>query len=205
MASATDGGVAGRAGRAFALALALVCAAALALADDRQWLPLEKDNLHDPTSPAIPLLQQPRQALSRLPPDTAGNLVRWVEAVENNIIIPRSAILPETKVRLRDDYIIMSPNGSMPPVRFPHRAHTLWLDCENCHEHPFKSKTGTNNISMMRILEGEQCGLCHGAVAFPLTECARCHSVQRNVQPIGSSGALVPLPAPAAPAPPPAK
>jgi c(7)-type cytochrome triheme protein len=168
--------------------------------DTRVWAPLEKDGLHDPASPAIPLLQQPRQALSRLPPDSAGNLVRWVEAVDNNIIIPRSNILPETKVRLRDDYIIMNPNGSMPPVRFPHRAHTLWLDCENCHEYPFKSKTGTNNISMLRILEGEQCGLCHGAVAFPLTECARCHSVQRQLRPVGSSGAAVPLPAPAAPA-----
>jgi hypothetical protein len=30
------------------------------------------------------------------------------------------------------------------------------------------------------VLSGEKCGLCHGAVAFPLTECNRCHSVQRD-------------------------
>ena len=33
---------------------------------------------------------------------------------------------------------------------------------------------------MLLILAGEKCGLCHGAVAFPLTECLRCHSVQRG-------------------------
>jgi c(7)-type cytochrome triheme protein len=68
----------------------------------------------------------------------------------------------------------------MPAVRFPHRPHTLWLDCANCHEHLFKSKAGANKLSMQKILEGEQCGLCHGAVAFPLTECNRCHSTPQH-------------------------
>jgi c(7)-type cytochrome triheme protein len=169
----------------------------------RDWLPLENDGLRDPTSPAVKLLQQPAEALSKLPPDGAGNLVRWVEAIESGAINPRTSLRPETKIRLRDDFIIMSPTGSMPPVRFPHRAHTLWLDCDNCHEYPFKSKTGSNRISMLAILEGEQCGLCHGAVAFPLTECSRCHSVPRELKPT-QSGAVVPLP-PAGPAPAPSK
>ncbi|MBL8333703.1 MAG: hypothetical protein JNM08_11380, partial [Rubrivivax sp.] len=82
-----------------------------------------------------------------------------------------------TEVRLRDDDIIVSKFGSMPAVKFPHRPHTLWLDCSNCHEQLFKSKAGANRFSMEAILNGEQCGLCHGAVAFPLTECLRCHSV----------------------------
>ncbi|HEX9180451.1 MAG TPA: c(7)-type cytochrome triheme domain-containing protein, partial [Burkholderiales bacterium] len=56
----------------------------------------------------------------------------------------------------------------------------LWLDCANCHEHLFKSKAGANKLSMQKILEGEQCGLCHGAVAFPLTECGRCHSTPQH-------------------------
>jgi hypothetical protein len=33
---------------------------------------------------------------------------------------------------------------------------------------------------MLHILEGKQCGQCHGAVAFPLTECARCHNTART-------------------------
>jgi hypothetical protein len=27
---------------------------------------------------------------------------------------------------------------------------------------------------------GEQCGVCHGAVAFPLTVCGRCHNTPRD-------------------------
>jgi c(7)-type cytochrome triheme protein len=180
------------------LALLLACLSGASTA--REWAPLDKDGLHDPTSPAIKLLQQPAEALSKLPPDTAGNLVRWVEALEQGAINPRTNIRPETKIKLREDDILLNLRGGMPIVRFPHRAHTLWLDCSNCHEHLFKSKTGANQISMLAILEGEQCGVCHGAVSFPLTECSRCHSVSRNVQ-RPASGAVVPLPGSGAAAP----
>jgi c(7)-type cytochrome triheme protein len=142
-----------------------------------QWVPLEKDQVHDPNGPGIKILQQPGEALSKLPYDSAGNQVRWVKALEQGVINPRSNILPGTPVRLLDQDLIVSRNGSMPAVLFPHKAHTPWLDCSNCHEHLFKSKAGANKFSMMAILNGEQCGLCHGAVAFPLTECNRCHSV----------------------------
>ena len=145
----------------------------------RKWDSLAKDGIHDPRSPAIPLLQEPREALSPLPPDTAGNQVRWVEAVRNGSIVPRSSLRPETVVRTLDTEIFMDRYGSLPIVRFPHREHTLWLDCSNCHEALFKSKAGANDITMMRILQGEQCGQCHGAVAFPLTECLRCHNTPR--------------------------
>jgi len=140
---------------------------------------LAKDGIHDPRSPAIRLLQEPREALAPLPPDTAGNQVRWVEAVRSGSIVPRSSLRPETVVRMLDTDIYMNRFGSVAIVRFPHREHTLWLDCSNCHEALFKSKAGANDITMMRILQGEQCGQCHGAVAFPLTECARCHNTPR--------------------------
>jgi len=145
----------------------------------RQWDTLAKDGIHDPRSPAIPLLQEPREALAPLPADTSGNKVRWADAVRNGSIVPRSSLKPETKVQMLDTDILMDRYGSLPPVRFPHREHSLWLDCSNCHEALFKSKAGANNITMMRILQGEQCGQCHGAVAFPLTECQRCHNTPR--------------------------
>jgi c(7)-type cytochrome triheme protein len=45
----------------------------------------------------------------------------------------------------------------------------------------FKSKAGaTKQLNMFQILQGEYCGVCHGAVSFPLTECKRCHSVERK-------------------------
>jgi len=165
-------------GNTIRLAAALVLlVAASAWAAASLWLSLEKDGIHDPRSPAIAILQQPAEALEPLPRDTAGNMVNWVKAIDSGAINPRTNVLPETVVRLREDDIIVSKFGSMPAVKFPHRAHTLWLDCANCHELLFKSKIGANRLSMMAILNGEQCGLCHGAVAFPLTECNRCHSV----------------------------
>lgn len=161
--------------------------------DARQWQPLDNDEVHDPTGPAIRQLMEPRDGLLPLPPDTAGNKVNWLEAMDKGLIDPRSNILPDTKVEVLDLDILLGLYGSMPIVRFPHSQHTKWLDCSNCHDHIFKKKTGTSNISMLRILNGEQCGLCHGAVAFPLTECSRCHSVVRPKTKT-RSGAVVDLP-----------
>lgn len=155
---------------------------------ERSWRPLNDDDVHDPTSPAVKRLMEPRDGLSGLPPDEVGNQVRWPQALDQGLINPRTNILPETKVEVLDKDILLDLYGSMPIVRFPHRIHTLWLDCKNCHEHLFKSKTGTSGISMLKILDGEQCGLCHGAVAFPLVKCDRCHSVPRNVPVIKSGG-----------------
>jgi c(7)-type cytochrome triheme protein len=81
---------------------------------------------------------------------------------------------------------------SVRAVRFPHDAHNLWMSCEMCHDRIFKPEIDANDISMSKILDGEYCGLCHGAVAFPLTECDRCHSVVGDGQlPASSSGAVL--------------
>jgi len=160
-----------------ALAVAAASVPASGQTQPRRWDPLARDGLHDPRSPGLKLLQEPREALSRLPPDTAGNQVRWVEALEQGLINPRTNIRPGTPVRLREDDILLNRTGGQPMVRFPHRQHTLWLDCTNCHDELFKPIAGGNRLSMFAMLQGEQCGVCHGAVAFPLTECARCHSV----------------------------
>ncbi len=164
-----------------AVGLLFCClAAGAAAADARAWLPLAKDGIHDPKSPAIKLLQEPGEALSKLPGNHAGDKVHWGEAIEKGFVTPRSNIHPETKFNLRDTEILLNKDGSMPLVRFPHKEHTRWLDCGNCHDKLFKKQAGANQYSMMRILEGEQCGVCHGAVAFPLTECKRCHNSPRG-------------------------
>jgi c(7)-type cytochrome triheme protein len=165
------------------LVLLLALAGAALAAAPSLWQRLETDGIHDPKGPAITLLQQPGDALAVLPRDTAGNQVNWVQAIESGAINPRTNILPGTEIRVRDDAIIIAKYGSMPAVRFPHRAHTLWLDCANCHDKIFKAKTGANRFSMTAILNGEQCGVCHGAVSFPLTECNRCHSVPNSSLP----------------------
>jgi c(7)-type cytochrome triheme protein len=165
------------------LILLLALAGVALAAAPSLWQRLENDGIHDPKSPAIAQLQQPGDALAVLPRDTAGNLVNWVQAIETGAINPRTSLLPGTEVRVRDDAIIIAKYGSLPAVRFPHRAHTLWLDCSNCHDKIFKAKAGANRFSMTAILNGEQCGVCHGAVSFPLTECNRCHSVPNSSLP----------------------
>ena len=160
------------------LLLLLICGAVYAQAIG--WKPLAEDGLHDPQNPAINLLQEPAEALSQLPPDTVGNKVLWNQALREQYIQPRTNIYPETKIEILDMDIIMDKTGEMPLVRFPHRPHTEWLDCSNCHDKIFIEKVDANPINMFAILSGEYCGQCHGAVAFPLTECNRCHSVARS-------------------------
>lgn len=166
-----------RASLALAAALA-ACGLALAQAA-RHWAPLAKDGVHDAASPALGLLQEPADALSRLPPDTAGNQVAWVRALEGGYVEPRASLFRQAPMETRDTDVLLNLRGSTPVVRFPHRPHTQWLACSNCHDQLFRKEPGSNAYSMERILQGEQCGQCHGAVSFPLTECNRCHSVPR--------------------------
>ena len=156
------------------LFLLLICSGVTPAAE---WSPLTEDGVHDPDNPALDLLQEPAEALSQLPPDTAGNQVRWVEALRNGYIAPRTNVFPETKVNLLDQDLIMKNTGSANYVRFPHLVHTEWLDCSNCHDRIFAQQAGKTRMTKLAILSGEYCGRCHGAVAFPLTECNRCHSV----------------------------
>lgn len=145
--------------------------------DGRCWQKLSTDGLHNPANAALDYLQQPGVALKTLPAGgPSGNKVDWVEALREQYIAPRTNIYPETKVRVLDLDIVFTDTKGQPNVVFPHRAHTEWLDCSNCHPEIFVASEGANEFGMLDILEGEYCGRCHGAVAFPLTECTRCHS-----------------------------
>lgn len=167
-----------------ALCVALLITAGGPAVAEPTWPKLAADGIRDPRSPAIKMLQEPADGLAPLAakaPDAGiGNQVRWVHAIEQGLINPRSNILPETKMEVLDLDIYLNIGGSTDIVRFPHKAHTDWLDCANCHDRLFSRTAGESPISMLKILEGEQCGQCHGAVAFPLTECARCHSVPQK-------------------------
>lgn len=159
-----------------------MCLLASSMAWAGPWQPILKDGLHDPAEPGSAQLQNPAEALGHLPPDTAGNKVDWNKALLGKHIEPRSNVHPEAKVQTLDLDVIMKRTGEMPMVRFPHKQHSLWLDCANCHDKLFATKAGASNVNMMQILSGQKCGLCHGAVAFPLTECQRCHTVPRAKQ-----------------------
>ncbi len=172
------------------LLLGIATAIPASLAED--WKVLEEDELHDPSNPAVAILQDPEEALSVLAPDTAGNKVNWVEAIRQGQIEPRASLHGDVEGRQHDTDIVMSNTLDFPSVLFPHKAHNEWMSCEMCHESLFRSVREGNPITMAKILEGEYCGVCHGAVSFPLTECDRCHSVVESRLSAPSSGAVVP-------------
>lgn len=143
------------------------------------WKPLQKDDLHDPRNPALELLQQPGDSLSVLPQASGGNRVDWVAAIREGRIAPRHSLDGSGEKEMRYTTIIMRNTLGFLPVTFPHEGHTLWMSCEMCHDKIFVPEVNANDITMVKILAGEYCGLCHGAVSFPLTECDRCHNARR--------------------------
>lgn len=152
--------------------------------DGRFWRRLVNDGLHDKANPAIGKLREPAASLSKLPgkPEEIGNNVDWVAALRRGLIKPKERLNPgDDPPERRDTDIILRRTAAMPMVRFPHRAHSEWLDCSNCHDDPFEKKAGATRFNMADILDGKYCGRCHGAVAFPPTDCLRCHNVDRNV------------------------
>lgn len=151
--------------------------------DGRFWRRLINDGLHDSKNPMVGKLREPAKILSKLPgkPEEIGNNVDWVAALRQGKITPKDRLKPGAEPELLRSEIIMPRTAAMPMVRFPHLAHSEWLDCSNCHDDPFVKKAGANRFNMENILAGQYCGRCHGAVAFPVTDCVRCHSVERNV------------------------
>ena len=143
-----------------------------------EWnLPPAQDGIHDPDNPGTHLLQAPREAFDALSPSRSGNRVDWVTALEEGQIAPRYDRLDDSvRPIVMDLNIVREVKGSMPNVVYPHKQHTEWLDCSNCHPAIFIPQKGANQISMASILLGQKCGVCHGKVAFPVSECRRCHS-----------------------------
>jgi c(7)-type cytochrome triheme protein len=139
--------------------------------------PPPEDGIHDPDSPGTHLLQTPREAFEILPDSKSGNYVQWNAAMDEGLIEPRNSLgQVSTPPIVLDLNIVREVKGSMPDVVYPHKQHTQWLDCSNCHPAIFIPQKGANQISMASILLGEKCGVCHGKVAFPVSECRRCHS-----------------------------
>ncbi|MEW8026680.1 MAG: c(7)-type cytochrome triheme domain-containing protein [Candidatus Thiodiazotropha sp.] len=143
--------------------------------------PPAKDGIHDPDNDGTHILQAPRDSFSQLTKSNSGNRVDWVAAIEKGEINPRYDRLDPKKLPIILDLnIVREVKGSMPDVVYPHKQHTEWLDCSNCHPAIFVPMKGANSISMASILLGEKCGVCHGKVAFPVSECRKCHSKNKT-------------------------
>jgi len=147
-------------------------------------LPPTEDGIHDPLNEGTKMLQPPMQVFDLLPRSNFGNRIDWVAALEGKQINPRwDRTEPTVEGTVMDMNILRTPRGSMPNVIFPHKQHTEWLECSNCHPAIFVPQRGANQISMPLILLGQKCGVCHGKVSFPISECRKCHS-QKKDEPI---------------------
>ncbi len=135
--------------------------------------------IHDPNNEATHRLQPPKEAYQGLPRTNFGNHVDWVKAIDEKLLRPRWDRVDSSEEPFVMDLDIHRPvRASVPDVIFPHRQHTEWLFCSNCHPRIFTPQRLSNQISMSAILLGEKCGVCHGKVAFPINinTCTKCHS-----------------------------
>lgn len=142
-------------------------------------VPIAEDGIHDPTNEAVRMLQPPAEAMLNFPRDARG-IINWVETLDKGLIDPRAGLTGQEKMHAVDFDVIFQNTASMPYVRFPHRPHTIWLTCQNCHPGIFIPQRGSNPVTMAAIMAGEYCGVCHGKVAFPPYECNRCHREPRE-------------------------
>jgi c(7)-type cytochrome triheme protein len=124
---------------------------------------------------------------SGLPLDKYG-LVDWANAVREGIVDPIWNLDPEANkisAKSLDSVIVFEAKGDfMPDVAFPHDIHSFWLQCDICHASKngaiFTDKIGANNVNMIEIAQGKWCARCHDKVAFPISDCSRCHNLPKD-------------------------
>jgi len=113
-------------------------------------------------------------AQEMLPAHELGG-VDWVAAIEQGLVKPRTGQDPAAAdaSAFKMDFFIKGPAPSF-DAWFPHSAHTQWMGCQNCHGAVYRYKD--NEFKMADVYAGKSCGTCHGKVAFPVTQCKRCHT-----------------------------
>ncbi len=137
----------------------------------------EQNKFYDLDNPDYQKLQKANESLVGFPLDKKG-YVDWMGAIRSGFINPRTDLKNNEPMQVLDLDVILKNTREMPYVKFPHKSHTMWLACTNCHDKPFIPKAGANPISMGKIFQGQYCGMCHDHVAFiTFFSCERCHSV----------------------------
>lgn len=127
---------------------------------------------------------------SNLPVDRYG-LVDWVKLTTGELIDPKWTFEenadPDDEEMLDVDILFEALGDFTDNVIFPHDIHTWWLKCEICHDSVggpiFEPAAGANRVRMVEMVGGKWCGRCHNRVAFPLTDCKRCHVRPKNAKP----------------------
>jgi c(7)-type cytochrome triheme protein len=126
----------------------------------------------------------------KLPKTVVGSGIDWEEAENKGLIKPIDFLegisLKRPALKAQKDFSIEARATWIDDVIFSHKKHALWNGCEVCHPDIFPSvQKGTTKYTMFEIIEGQYCGACHDKVAFPISDCQRCHT--KPVQ-MGSGG-----------------
>jgi c(7)-type cytochrome triheme protein len=101
---------------------------------------------------------------------TPSGLIKLVDEI-SGVSVPRPPLA------VQKDFALSGTIAGIPDIIFSHKKHTVWNGCEVCHPEIFIGvKRGQTKYTMEEIYGGKYCGVCHNSVAFPLTDCQRCHS-----------------------------
>lgn len=116
-----------------------------------------------------------------MPMTVTGNGVNWSEGLRAGVTRPQTYLKKKKEEMGFDRELLLEAEMAIiPPAIFPHKAHTAWLDCDNCHPDLFNIKKKGTHFTMPEILKGRYCGVCHLNVAFPMDDCRRCHPGMRE-------------------------
>lgn len=118
---------------------------------------------------------------AKLPKERFGNGINWEKAEEQGLVklvdFIEGVSIKKPSLTIQKDFSLGAKVAGMPDIIFSHKKHTVWNGCEVCHPEIFVGvKKGATKYTMVEIFEGKYCGACHTNVAFPLTDCQRCHT-----------------------------
>lgn len=147
-----------------------------ARAETDEYAPRREPSL---PAPAIEAVIGVDSVLGLLPVDVAGG-VDWVAAVRQGTIRPRPSSVEGEEAPAQFGYDLYLGKDSGPEGFFPHSLHQEWVDCASCHPGIFRQ----GSVTPATVHEKDACGYCHGAVAFPIQTCERCHT-EANDLPAG--------------------
>ncbi|HXE95666.1 MAG TPA: c(7)-type cytochrome triheme domain-containing protein [Dongiaceae bacterium] len=119
----------------------------------------------------------------KMPKERLGNGINWEKAEAEGLVKPADQLEGvssiKQKLKVQQDFALKAKMEGMQDVIFSHKKHTVWNGCELCHPDIFVGlKKGSTKYAMSDLFEGRYCGVCHDKVAFPQSDCSRCHSKQ---------------------------
>jgi c(7)-type cytochrome triheme protein len=102
------------------------------------------------------------------------------------LLLPSLLMIPPLSHAEYGDIVInnYSTDAGMRPAIFPHWFHRIRFRCKVCHaDLGFKFQAGGNDITMLKIIDGEYCGACHnGEIAWSVESCGLCHSGKPGIE-----------------------